>query len=162
MMWCCESAVLNMSANLENSVVATGLDKVSFHSNPKGGQCQRLFQLLYNCTHHMIQQFYIQNPSSYVKSVTAFTFSPSICHEVMGLGAMISVSWMFSFKPAFSLSSFTFIKKLFSSSSCSAIRVESSAYRRPCDMQYVNQEFPDVQAEFQRGGGTRDLIANIH
>ena len=77
-----------MSANLENSIVATGLDKVSFHSNPKGGQCQRLFQLLYNCTHHMIQQFYIQNPSSYVKSVTAFTFSPSICHEVMGLGAM--------------------------------------------------------------------------
>ena len=33
--WCCESAALNMPANLENSVVATGLVKVSFHSNPK-------------------------------------------------------------------------------------------------------------------------------
>ena len=33
--WCCESAALNMSANLENSAVATGLGKVSFHSNPK-------------------------------------------------------------------------------------------------------------------------------
>ena len=33
--WCCESAALNMSANLENSSVATGLEKVSFHSNPK-------------------------------------------------------------------------------------------------------------------------------
>ena len=31
----CESAALNMSANLENSAVATGLEKVSFHSNPK-------------------------------------------------------------------------------------------------------------------------------
>ena len=33
--WCCESAALNMTANLENSAVATGLEKVSFHSNPK-------------------------------------------------------------------------------------------------------------------------------
>ena len=32
--WCCESAALNMLANLENSAVATGLEKVSFHSNP--------------------------------------------------------------------------------------------------------------------------------
>ena len=40
-------------------------------------------------------------------------FSPSICHEVMGPDAMIFVFWMLSFKPAFSLSSFTFIKKLF-------------------------------------------------
>ena len=31
-----------MSANLENSAVATGLEKVSFHSNPKGAQCQRM------------------------------------------------------------------------------------------------------------------------
>ena len=30
---CCESAALNMPANLENSAVATGLEKVSFHSN---------------------------------------------------------------------------------------------------------------------------------
>ena len=39
-----------------------------------------------------------------------------ICHEEVGLDAMILVFWMLSFKPAFSLSSFTFIKKLFSSS----------------------------------------------
>ena len=32
---CCERAALNMSANLENSAVATGLEKVSFHSNSK-------------------------------------------------------------------------------------------------------------------------------
>ena len=33
--WCYESAALNMPANLENSAVATGLGKISFHSNPK-------------------------------------------------------------------------------------------------------------------------------
>ena len=40
-----------MPANLENSAVATGLEKVSFHSNPKERQCQRMFKLLHNCTH---------------------------------------------------------------------------------------------------------------
>ena len=48
---CCESAVLNNPANLENSAVATGLEKFSFHSSPKEGQCQRMFKLLYDCSH---------------------------------------------------------------------------------------------------------------
>ena len=48
----------------------------------------------------------------------------------MGPDAMILVFWMLSFKPSFSLSSVTFIKRLFSSSSLSAIRVVSSAYLR--------------------------------
>ena len=42
---------LNMPANLENSAVATGLEKVSFHSNPKERQCQRMLKLPHNCTH---------------------------------------------------------------------------------------------------------------
>ena len=57
-------------------------------------------------------------------------FSPSSCHEVMGADAIILVFLMLSFKQAFSLSSFTLIKRLFSSSSLSAIRVVSSAYLR--------------------------------
>ena len=40
-----------MPANLENSAVATGLEKVSFHSNPKVRQCQRMLKLPHNCTH---------------------------------------------------------------------------------------------------------------
>ena len=40
-----QSNVLNMTANLENSAVATGLEKVSFHLNPKERQCQRMFKL---------------------------------------------------------------------------------------------------------------------
>ena len=56
-------------------------------------------------------------------------FPPPICHEVMGPDATILVFWILSFKPTFSLSSSTFIKRLFS---CllSAIMVMSSAYLR--------------------------------
>ena len=59
---------------------------------------------------------------SKVKSVTVSIVSPSIWHEVMGLNVMILVLWMLSFKPTFPLSSFTFNKRLFSSSLLSAIR----------------------------------------
>ena len=65
-----------------------------------------------------------------IKSVTVSIVFPSISHEVMGPDAMILVFWMLNFKLAFSLSSFTFINRLFSSSSLSAIRVVSSEYRR--------------------------------
>ena len=37
--------------NLEKSAMPTGLEKVSFHSNLKERQCQRMFKLLHNCTH---------------------------------------------------------------------------------------------------------------
>ena len=43
--WCCESATLNIPANLENSAVVTGLEKVSYHSNPKKRQCQSMLKL---------------------------------------------------------------------------------------------------------------------
>ena len=58
--------------------------------------------------------------SKKIKSVTVSTFSPSICHEVMGLDAMILVFWRLSFKSAFSFSSFTLIKRFCSSTSLSA------------------------------------------
>ena len=44
-----------------------------------------------------------------IKSATVSTISPSIFHEVMGLDAMIFAFWILSFKPTFSLSTFTFI-----------------------------------------------------
>ena len=77
---------------------------------------------------------WLQSPSAVIleppkiKSVIVSTVSPSVCHEVMVPDAMILVFWMLSFKPTFSLSAFTFIKKLFSSSLLSAIRMMSSAY----------------------------------
>src|SRR5574340_514921 len=73
---------------------------------------------------------WLQSPSAVIleppkiKSDTVSTVSPSISHEVVGPDAMIFVFRMLSFKPTFSLSTFTFIKRLFSSSSLSATRVE--------------------------------------
>ena len=77
---------------------------------------------------------WLQSPSAVIlepqkiKSATFPTVSPSICHEVMGLDDMIFIFWMLNFKPAFSLSSFTFIKRLFSYSSLSGNKVVSSVY----------------------------------
>ena len=77
---------------------------------------------------------WLQSPSEVTlepkktKSDIVSTVYSCICHAVMGLDAMILVFWMLSFKPTFPLSSFTFIKRLFSSYSLSAIRVVSYAY----------------------------------
>ena len=43
-----------MPANFKKSSVVTGLKKVTFHPNPKEGQCQRMFKLSHNCTHFML------------------------------------------------------------------------------------------------------------
>ena len=76
---------------------------------------------------------WLQSPSAVIlepPKIKSDTISPSISHEVMEPDAIIFVFWMLRFKPTFSLSSFIFIKRLFSSSSLSAIRVVSSAYLR--------------------------------
>ena len=70
--------------------------------------------------------------SKKIKSDTVSFVSPTICYEVMGLDSMILVFLMLSFKPDFSLSSFTFIKRLISSSSLYATRMVSSAYYWDC------------------------------
>ena len=79
-----------MPANLENSVVATGLEKVSFHSNPK--ECSNYH------TNALISQ---------ASKVTLKILQDRL-------------------------------------------------------QKYVNREFPDVQAGFRKGRGTRDQVANIH
>ena len=102
--------------------------------------------LLFNMLSRLVTDFlprskrllvsWLQSPSAVIlelkkiKSVTVSIVSLSICHEVMGPNAIIFIFFMLSFKPAFKLSSFTFIRRLFSSSSLSAIRVVSSAYLR--------------------------------
>ena len=77
-----------MPANLENLAVATGLEKVSFHSNPKERQCQRMLKLPHNCTHLTASQVMLKILQARLQ-------------------------------------------------------------------QYVNHEFPDVQAGFRKGRGTR-------
>ena len=58
-----------MPANLENSAVATGLEKVSFHSNPKERQCQRMFKLPHNSTHLTCWQSNARNSESQASTV---------------------------------------------------------------------------------------------
>ena len=83
--------------------------------------------LFHGCNHHL--QWFWSPPKT--KSVMVSLVSPSIYHEVVEPDAMIFIFFlMLSFKSAFSLSSFTFTKRLLSSSSLSVIRVVSSAYLR--------------------------------
>ena len=84
-----------MPANLENSAVPTGLEKVTFHSNPKKGNAKE-------CSNY---------------------------HTI-------------------ALNSHT-----------SKVMLKILQARL---QQYVNHEFPDIQAGFRKGKGTRDQIANTH
>ena len=113
---------------------------------PRWTCVSKVMSLLFNMLSRLVIDFlprskcllisWLQSPSAVIlepkkiQFVTVPTVSPSICHEVMGPDAMILVFWMLSFKPTFSLSCFTFIKRLFSSSSLSVIRVVSWAYPR--------------------------------
>ena len=106
----------------------------------------KVMSLLFNMLSRLVMAFFprrkclliswLQLPSAVIlepkkiKSVTVYIVSPSIFHEVIGPDAMIFLFGMLNFKPTFSLSSFTFIKRLFSSSLLSALRVVSSAYLR--------------------------------
>ena len=99
----------------------------------------KVMSLLFNMLSRLVIAFlpwsrcllisWLQSPSTVIlepkktKFLTVSIVFPSICHEVMGPEAMVLVFCMLSFKPTFSLSYFTFIKRLFSSSSLSAIRV---------------------------------------
>ena len=90
----------------------------------------KVMSLLFNILFRLVITFlprdkhllisWLQSPSAVIlepqkiKSDTVSTVSPSISHQVMGPDAMIFVFWMLSFKPTFSLSSFTFTKRFFS------------------------------------------------
>ena len=89
----------------------------------------KVMSLLFNMLSRLIIAFllrskyllisWLQSQSAVIlesKKINSATVSPTICHEVMGLDAMIFVFWMLSLKSTFSLFSFTLIKRLFSSS----------------------------------------------
>ena len=135
-LWCSTFFIVQLSHPYKTSEKTIALTRWTFVG--------KVMSLLFNMLARLVIVFLprsncllisrLQSPSAVIlepkkiKFLTASIVSQSICHEVMGPAAMILVFWMLSFKPAFSLSSFTFIKKLFSSSSLSAIRVVSSAY----------------------------------
>ena len=103
----------------------------------------KVMSLLFNMLSRLVIAFpprikrllisWLQSPPAVIlkpkerKSVTVSIVSTFLCHELMGKDAMIFTFWLLSFKPTFSLSSFIFITRFFSSSSLSAISVVSSA-----------------------------------
>ena len=109
----------------------------------------KVMSLLFNMLSRLVRPFlprskrllisWMQLPSAVIlepqkiKSDTVSIVLPSICHEVMGPDAMILVFWMLCFKPAFSLSFFTFISQSVSSvaQSCPTLRPHESQHARP-------------------------------
>ena len=91
----------------------------------------KVMSLLFNMLSRLVIAFlprskrllisWLQSPSAVILEPHYFHCFPIYMPWSDGTSAMILVFWMLSFKPAFSLSSFTFIKRLFSSSSLSAI-----------------------------------------
>ena len=101
---------------------------------------RKVMSLLFNMLSRLVITFlprskrllitWLQSPSAVIlepPKIKSDTVALSVCHQVMGPDAMVLAFWMLSFKPTFSLSFFTFIKRLFSSS-FSAIRVLASIY----------------------------------
>ena len=68
-----------MPANLENSAVATGLEKVSFHSNPKERQCQRMLK------HRTIA--FISHASKVMLNILQARFQQYVDHELLDVQA---------------------------------------------------------------------------
>jgi len=138
-----------MPANMENSAVATRLEKVSFHSNPKERQGQRMFRLPHNCTHFTCyQKKTTQNSPSQASTVWASLVAQMVKHQpamqetgVQSLGQEDLLE-----------------KEMAMHSSILAWKIPWSEELQ----QYMNpHELPDIQAEFRKGKGTRDQIANI-
>jgi len=137
-LWCSAFFIVQLSHPYMTTGKTIALTRCAFVSKVTPLLFNMLFRLvitfLPRSKHLLIS--WLQSPSAVIlepkkiKSLTVSIVSLSICHEVMGLDAMIFVFWLLSFKSTFSLSSFTFIKSFFSCSSLSAIRVVSSAYLR--------------------------------
>ena len=121
-----ESEKIGLKLNIQKTKIMTSGPISSLQID---GEAMWATPFLLRSKHLLIS--WLQSPFAVIlepkkmKSLTVSIVSPSICHEVMGPDAMIFVFGMLNFKPAFSFSSF--IKKLFSSSLLSAIRVVSSA-----------------------------------
>ena len=78
---------------------------------------------------------------------------------VMGPDAMILVFWMLSFKSTFSLSSFTFIKRLLSSSLLSAIRVEETqAGIKIAGRNIINLRYADKHNNSRKWRGNKEPL----
>ena len=152
-----------MPANLENSAVATGLEKVNFHSNPKERQWQRMFKLPCNCTHlngegngSPLQYACLENPRDGGDWWAAVNMPENLENSAVASGLE-----KVSFLPiprkgnAKECSNYCTIA-LISHASKVMLKILQARLQ-----QYMNCELPDVQAGFRKGRGSRDQMAKI-
>ena len=78
---CSKQGLLFVAVHWLLLLASLTVEQRAFHSNPKERQCQRMFKLLYNCTHFTCQQGNVQNPSS-------------LSSEVYDLGTFSCISWI--------------------------------------------------------------------
>ena len=147
--------------NLENPEVTTGLEKMSFHSNPKERQCQRMLKLLHNCTHLTCGSEVKASACNMgdLDSIPGLGRSPgegngnplhySCLENPMDGGAWQATVHAVA-KSRTRLSDFT------SHTSKVILKILQARLQ-----EFVNHELPDAQARFCKGRGTRDQIANI-
>ena len=122
-LWCWTFFVVQLSHPYMTTGKTIALIRWAFVSKLMSLLFQTLFRvvLAFLARSKCLLISWLQSPSAVtlepkkIKSDTVSFVFPPICHEVMGLDALILVFWMLSFKPAFSFFSFTFIKRLFSS-----------------------------------------------
>ena len=148
---------------MENSAVTTGLEKVSFHPNPKEEQCHRMFKLVHDCTHFTCKQ------ESEWKSLSRVQLcNPMACNlpgsSVHGILQARILEWVASPIPRGSSkpkdqTQVSHIAGGFFTIWATKVMFKILQARL---QQYVNQELPDIQAGFRKGTGTRDQIAIIH
>ena len=133
MLWCSIFFIVQLSHPYMTTRKTTALTRQTFVG--------KVMSLLFNLLSRLVIAFlprskrllisWLQSPSAVILEHPKIVYHwENTSHELMGLDTMILVFWMLRFKPTFSLSSFTFIKRLCSSSPFSVIRVVSSAYLR--------------------------------
>ena len=152
-----------MPAHLENSAVATGLEKGSFDSNPKERQCQRMFKLLYvlcwvaqSCP-TLYDPRDCSLPGSSVPGDSPGKNTRVGCYAL--LQGNLHNPGIKPRSPPLQADSLLSEPLILLISHVSKVMLKILQARL---QQYMNQELPDVQPGFRKGKWTRDQIANIH
>ena len=169
--WCCESAALNVSTNMENSTVATGLEMVSFHSNPNECEVKVKVKLL-----SRVRLFATPWTVAY-QAPPSMGFSRQECWSGLPFPSPgdLPDPGIKPGSPALQADALPSeppgkVPKKGNAKECSNYHtIVLLSYTSKVMLKilharlqpYVNCELPDVQSGFRKGRGTRDQIANI-